>query len=363
MAQHTTDSKDPEQPLDIPFVAPHVLAHMEESHVRFKATPEHNPQFAYSLALPKAWAYSREFGPVSGDPFLPQGLGFFTGSVQPEAAVVAVTVTPMLFEIPIDSWIRTSFEVEGWQVRSAKWFPGALGLFFDIVGTRVLNDVPEVRRTSVRVEGGNVFSVNCLCGRKNWEAAKEIFWTAHLTFKLEVGTGMTRMEPWVPARSEHAPEFEMAHPTSWTAEPVESPPEDVSAIDVRLLDVNGEVLLAYLQARAERRSEGAPVAPVEARLADAMDRLKKAGLAVTSPPRRLTEDEDPRAAAVEGWLGGFVGQGRIGTSDVVTRVGFIERDGVAVTFSSMSPIPTDDPLAALRAERAFQIARSTFRFA
>ena len=356
------DTKETDQPLDIPFTAPEVLAHMEETHVRFKATPEHNPQFVYSLALPKGWAYSREFGPVTGDPFMPQGLGFFTGSFQPDAAVVAVTVTPMLFEIPIDTWIRTSFEAEGWQVLSATWFPGALGLFFDIVGTRVLNDVPEVRRTSVRVEGGNILAVNCLCGRKNWDAAKEIFWTAHLTFKLERGTGMTRMEPWVPVRSGHPPAFEMAHPVSWTAEPVESPPEDVSAVDVRLLDVKGEVLLAYLQARAERRAEGAAVPPVEARLADAMDRLKKAGFEVTSLPRRLTEDEDPRAAAVDGWLGGFVGQGRMGTSDVVTRVGFIDRDGVAVTFSSMSPVPSDDPLAALRAERAFQIARSTFRF-
>lgn len=94
----------------------------------------------------------------------------------------------------------------------------------------------------------------------------------------------------------------------------------------------------------------------------AMERLTKARFQVISSPRRLTEDGDPRAVAVDGWLGGFVAQGRMGTSDVVARVGLIERDGVAVTFSSISPTPTDDPLVALRAERAFQIARATFRF-
>jgi hypothetical protein len=316
--------------------------------------------FEYSLAVPKAWAYSKEFGPVPSGPFATQGIGFFAGSAQPGFPLIAVTVTPIPFEIPIDTWVRANFVAEGWQIRSAKWFPGALGLFFDIVGTRVFQDVLEVRRTSVRVDGSHIFALNCFCSLERWEAAKELFWAAHCTFKLEKGTGLTRMEPWLAAAADEEPAFSLAYPRSWSVEPVASPPEGVSGLDVRLLDVKGEVLLAYLQVKAERRASGTPPPKLDARLAEAQGKLAGSGVTSTSPPRPLTEDEDPRSIAVKGWLGGFIGAGRLGDAEIVIRLGFLERAGVDVTFLVLSPTPSDDALIALRAERIFQIARATF---
>jgi len=129
--------------LDIPVTAPRVTATLEQTHVTFQATPSANPLFAYRLAIPKAWAYSAAFGPVPDGPFATQGLGFMTGSARPGAPVVAVTVTPLPFEIPVDTWARLSLAAEGWTIVAARWFPGAKGLFFDITGTRTKSKAVE----------------------------------------------------------------------------------------------------------------------------------------------------------------------------------------------------------------------------
>jgi hypothetical protein len=67
-----------------------------------------------------------------------------------------------------------------------------------------------------------------------------------------------------------------------------------------------------------------------------------------------------RAVAVKGWLGGFEATGQLGTSEVRLRLGFIDRDGHDASFLMISPLLHDDPLTALRGQRAFEIARATF---
>jgi len=62
---------------------------------------------------------------------------------------------------------------------------------------------------------------------------------------------------------------------------------------------------------------------------------------------------------VPGWRGGFVGKGRLAKADVTIRMGFIARPGYSVTLLMLSPLLEDDPLTALRAQRAFEIAHHT----
>src|SRR5256885_9760037 len=124
----------PDSPIDVPHQAPHVLAKMEDTHVKLRVTPNDDKMLSYSLAVPKTWAYSRQFGPVPGGPLVPQGIGFVTGAATLGAPVVAVTVTNVLFEIPIDTWARLTMAAEGWTVVAAQWFPGPHGLFFDEIG-------------------------------------------------------------------------------------------------------------------------------------------------------------------------------------------------------------------------------------
>jgi len=346
--------------LDIPVSAPRVTATLEQTHVMFEGTPSTNPLFAYRLAIPKGWAYSAQFGPVPEGPFASQGLGFMTGSARSGAPVVAVTVTPIPFEIPIDVWVRSSMTAEGWTVVSARWFPGAKGLFFDITGTRTVNDVEEVRRTSVRADGIHVFSVNCLSAREHWDEAKEIFWVAHSTFQLVKPVGTTRMEPWLAASADRRPDFVIAYPMSWSASPVEKAPDGASGLDVRLLDAKQETLLAYLQVQAVALEEGEAVPSFDVLVAKAVKRLGSAGFKPAGPPKPTSAGDDPRAAAVDGWLGGLVGTGRLAEADVTARLGFVVRDRNVVTFLLFSPLLADDTLVALRAERAFEIARATF---
>ena len=128
-------------PIDIPLMAPQLTATLEQTHVAFHVTPENHPLLAYQLVIPKTWAFSKAFGPVSTGPLVTEGLGFFARSADPRSPVIAVTLTAIPFEVPIDAWGRLAFAAEGWQVVDARWFAGALGLFFDVVGTRVRDGV------------------------------------------------------------------------------------------------------------------------------------------------------------------------------------------------------------------------------
>lgn len=349
-------------PLDIPVVAPQMTARLEQTHVLLKLTPEPTSQFAYELAVPKGWAYSAEFGPVSDGPLLPRSLGFVAGSAEPDGPVIGVTATLVPFEIPVDTWTRMSFAAEGWTVVVARWFPGATGLFFDITGTRVVDGVEQVRRTTARADGSHVFCVNGFTSRAKWDQVKEIFWVAHATFKLLTGTGTSRMEPWAGAETEH-PDFRFAYPVSWSDEVMKSPVPDASAINLRLLNAREDQLLAYLQVQAVRLGAGEPVPPLEVLLEKAKARLASAGYRETQPMALLGEEQDPRLVAVEGWMGGFLGRGHLAQADVIGRLGFVHRAGVVVTFMMICPLPEDDLLVALRAQRAFEIARGTLEIA
>lgn len=349
-------------PLDIPQQAPHVLATLEQTHVVLEVTPNEDARLAYNLAVPRDWAYSEEFGPVPSGLFKTAGLGFFAGSAEPGAPVIAVTVTPVPFEVPIDAWIRLSLATEGWQIVAAGWFPGPNGLFFDITGQRLVDDQLEVRRTSVRVDGSRIFSVNTFCERKHWDAAKEIFWAAHVTFKLLGGGAQTRMELWAKAEAS-APDFELAHPATWSAEPAAADSEegdgDVSGLHVRLLDAQGKTLLAYLQVKAVRSAAGQ--LQLAALHEKSLAQLRRGGVVPLPGEQPLSADEDPRALGVEGWLGGFSGRARMGDSEVATRLGYVQRAELSFSFALLSPLMADDPLTALRAQRVFEIARATLR--
>jgi hypothetical protein len=345
----------PDKPLDIPVTAPFMAATMQHTHVRMEMVPNDDPSLSYDLALPKHWAYSEQFGPVTDGLLQPRGLGFFTQSIEPGAPVIAVTVTTIPFEVPVDTWMRLAFEREGWQVVAGQWFPGPNGLFFDISGVRVADDLPLVRRTSARAGGCNIFCVNTLCARTHWDVVKETFWTAHVTFALLGGAGSSQMEGWLEAATVN-PSFETVFPMSWFAEPAESTDSEVSGLHIRLADVERETLLAYLLVRAARKPNAEPTALLGL-VADAMRMLEKSGLALKGDLRRQWEDDDPRSLGIKGWLGGFVGDGTIADGPILMRLGFIERDDVVFTMALYSPRIEDDLLIALRAQRAFEIVR------
>jgi len=345
--------------LDIPVTAPSVLAAIQETHVNLKVTPNDNDLLAYSLAIPKPWAYSRQFGPVATGLLETQGLGFFAASAEAGAPLIAVTVTPIPFEIALHTWARLAMADDGWTVVSARYLPGPYGLLFDVTGTRLAGEVEEVRRTTARVDGGNVFCVNAMCARSRWDAAKEIFWAAHVTFELLGGAREDRMEPWLAATTE-GPAFRLAYPRSWLAEPLAGPAgQEVSAVYLRLVDAEGKTLLAYLRVQAARAAGGQPAPSLEELRESALSQVASAGVAPAGPLRPLSEEEDPRALAVEGWLGGFAGEARMGESDVALRLGFVRLGEVTFSLSLLSPLTGDDRLAALRAERAFEIERFT----
>jgi hypothetical protein len=347
--------------LDIPQQAPFLQATLEHSHVRMAVEPNDDAGLAYELLIPKTWAYSREFGPVPTGMLIARGIGFFAGAAEPGSPVIAVTITKVPYEIPIDVWARATFLHEGWEIVAAGWFPGANGLYFDLTGIRVVNDVSEVRRSAVRVRGTDIFTVNCLTARKHWDAVKELFWLAITSFDL-AKAGPTRMEPWLEANvaaSADRPGFTVAHPATWLSESVTPTPEAVSALDVRLLDAEAERLLGYLQVKALRRAPQPAPPASDALKVEALASVERSGFATGAELLPLTEDDDPRSIAVEGWLGGFTADGTIAGGDVSLRLGFVVRGDVVFTFSLLSPRLANNPLNALRAIRVFEIARAT----
>lgn len=346
--------------IDIPQDAPFVQATLEHSHALMRVTPNDDPQYAYELAIPKTWAHATSFGPVRSGPFAERGIGVFAGGGDAGSPVIAVTVTQVPFEIPIDAWTRAKLVHDGWEIVSAFWFPGAAGLYFDITGTRVVDDKPEVQRTTVRVRGNDLFSVNCMCAVEHWNAVKDIFWIAHSSFE-PASPGAETMEPWFEFAANKPPRFVVAHPGSWVSEPAPLAPEGVSARDVRLLDANAEELLGYVQVKAERGEPSTPPRSLEERKADAFVHLARSGITPDEATlSELTAASDPRASAVAGWVGGYAFAGKFAERDVALRLGFVERDGVSITFMAMSPPLDQSLLIAMRTLRVFEIVRATF---
>jgi hypothetical protein len=347
-----------QSPIDIPMTAPNLEPHLPETHVRALITPD-DAKLAYDILVPKTWGVSKEFGPVQRTLLQAEGIGFFMASGDPGAPVIAVTVTRCPFEVPLDGWLRSSLALEGWTLLQSHWFPGPAGLFFEATAVRVVDDRELVRRTSVRVDHGRIFAVNCMCARDSWDAVKETFWVAHVSFELQAPARDASMEQWRRSVASQ-PDFEFAHPASWSAERADSGTHDISGAHVRLIDPGGEVLLAYLLVRGARRQ--ADVEPAMAPLVqEACGMLEKSGVTLTAAPEPQSEADDPRAAAVEGWLGGVTAPGKLGDAEIVVRLGFVVRKAVVFTLASFSPKPEDDMLVALRTQRAFEIVRSTLR--
>jgi hypothetical protein len=349
----------PSIPISIPTSAPTLTAAIEQTHVLFKLTPNSDSTLAFELLVPKPWAYSSEFGPVISTLLHPQGLGFFVESLAPGAPVIAVTVTRCPFEIPIDVWARLSFEHEGWTILASQWYPGPNGVFFDLSASRHEDDIELIRRSSIRVDQGRIFSVNCICAKSHWDANKETFWLAHASFALQQGSGNATLENHARASAEQ-PAFHFGYPVSWTPERAVPHSDAVSGVHLRLIDRERQVLLAYLivQARHKPTSARSSLAPL---VSEATTMLEKATVEFKSAAHLLSDDADPRGEAVPGWLGDFSTSGRLAGSDIQVRMSFIDRANTVFSLALLSPLLEDDRLVSLRAQRVLEIVRSTLR--
>jgi hypothetical protein len=348
------------EPIDIPHQAPNVEAHVEQTHVRFELTPNGDAGLAFDLLVPKDWAYSKSFGPVTQTLLQAQGLGFFMQSAERGSPVIGITVTRCPFEVALDVFARHLVTSEGWTVLACNWFPGPKGMFYEVTAQRIAEDKLElIRRTSVRLDHGRIFGVTCMCARAHWDAVKETFWAAHVTFALLNGTDDESSEPWKRAVAKQ-PDFLTVYPASWTAEQAKSKSDMRSGIHLRLIDRDGRTLLAYLLVQAERRQAGIEPSLPEL-VAAASGIAQKAGIQLTQDPRPIPDGEDFRAGAVDGWLAGYRCDAKLGAAEIQVRYAFVARPTVIFKFVLLSPKLEDDPLTHMRAQRTLEIARSRAR--
>lgn len=126
-----------------------------------------------------------------------------------------------------------------------------------------------------------------------------------------------------------------------------------------MLDAAGERLLAYLQVTARRRERGEAAPNFVLYQNESQALLTGADFVANDEPRRLTVEDDPRSEAVDGWLGSFVWNGAMKGGAVSARAGFLDRSDKTFVFTLIGPRLEDDPLIALRSQRAFEIARSS----
>ena len=346
-------------PLDIPLDAAYTLATLEHTHTIVQTVPGGDETRAFALAVPKSWGYAKTFGPVTEELFVPRGIGYFAGGLEAEDPVISVSATRVPFEVPIDHWTRALFAAEGWTALQGTWFPGPHGSMFDLTGVKVVDHIELVRRTTVRNDGISLFSVHTICGRTRWDELKESLWVAHLTFKLTGGQGETKMEPWLQAAATE-PNFETAYPRSWEHEVAAVRDDGISGVHMRLLDAAQETLMAYVLVRA-KRTDPADKRPLGVLVESTTTMLERSEIRSVGQLRPTTEEEDPRAAAIEGWVDGAIGDGMLGTAEITLRLGFLRRDDILFTLVSCSPKRDQDPWTALRATRAFEIARFALR--
>jgi len=347
-------------PLDVPMMAPRLVATLEQTHVRFQYAPETEAALGYQVLVPKGWKFTKPpsgAAPAAGT-LDTVALGDFVGpSALGSPAIIVSAAVPRL-EVPLDAMLRESFTRSGYTIVAGHWIPGVHGLYFEATGTRLRDGAPQVRRTSARADGGHIFLVTCLVPRAHWDQVKDTCWVAHDGFTVQKPTGESQLEPWLTARGRR-PDFRVAYPASWSATPVEPAPEGVAAVDLRLTNPAKDRLLAYCQIKVQRLEKGEAVPPLDRLAGRAVEKLAALQFSATGAPVPLTGDDDPRAAAVAGWLGGFLLNGHLASSDATARLGFAQRNGLLITWLLLSPTAHDDLIVALRAQRAFEMARAT----
>jgi hypothetical protein len=346
-------------PPDVPFIAPAAVAAMPRTHTKMQITDDRHPGDGVSVVLPSNWGVVENAPAAHQQPFA----GRVMGSIGPKgggdnAPVVTLTVTPIPFEISIDAWGRWMYDNDGFHIVDSRYFPGPEGLFFDITGTRrdKASGRELVKRTLIRNDGKRVFTMSALCPRNAWAANKDIFWIANVTFAVLQPHPDERAETWRSA-STGQPGFKIAYPASWKAELAASKSPTISGFHLRLPGDDGQTLLSYLLVRSER----APARDLPALQPAAVAMLQKSGVTVVGELQPLTEVTDPRSISVPGWLGGSQGTAHMGTDDVNLTLGFVRRADLTFTFALCSPNPSKDPISALRAQRAFEIARDTLK--
>ena len=340
--------------IDIPNKAPDVLANMAQTHANVDVESDEDPSLNFNLALPKSWVQRK--APASFRQALFPARALATFAPEPKnggAVAVVAAVAPITHEIPLDVWSRATFEQEGYQIVDAHWFPGPNGLFFDITGRRTEPNGEIVRRSSVRQDGARLFLLNAISPIDQWDEVKGNIWAAHVTFELLNARGGTVEERrTIIARD---PAFRVEYPESWEGEVGKSRDRGVSGVHLRLPTPDNTDLAAYLFVRAAAAADGGVDALVERTIQIAA----KSGVSAQAKPVRLSDEEDPRSIAVEGWLGGYSVPARMGTADIILKVGFVRREGLDFTFLLCSPQPSADLLSALRAQRALEIARAS----
>ena len=343
-------------PLNIPTQAFAALAKgAEQTHARFQVAFEQQ-HLTVDLMLPKLWVQAKG----AKDSLFPAPVfTTFTDADKQQPALVALAISDAPFEVPIDVWTRLTLENEGWTIARGAWHSGPYGLFYESTATRLVGMQQVVRRMSARLHKATIITASTACPRERWDALKNDLWLAHLSLELvgisADGASETRKRTAAARGSAKTPRFEIAYPASWTGEAAASKDPEASGVHLRLLDAH-ETLLGYLVVRARRHSGEKPALQA---LIDSTKRMSEgAGAQWTSAPRALTPEDDPRAEAVPGWLGGFLASGKLGNAECDVRFGFVQKQDVTFTLLALSPPRRDDLQVALRTQRTFEIARA-----
>ena len=353
---HAATSTDVLQlgPPDVSYSPAHMSDDMLSEYQRIEIGDDADPTLKFDTLVPKAWAQVAKHEPIEhllGSRTL---IVMAPNRLAPGAPRAIVSVAKPQWELPLDAWARMQLTRAGYEEVSGRWFPGANGLYFDITGQRRNQSGRDlVRRFTVHYDGAHVFEMETSCARELWDRHKEDFLRAHATFELHNRTGRTT-EPRLTA-STVKPGFAVSYPASWSAERSASRVATVSGIQLRLIKPDGATLAAYLVIKAERAPEAALDALREAALAT----LRGTPIEPSSKLTALAVDEDPRAEAVEGWLGGYTAKAKMGSEDAALRFGFLRRGPLNISMIMLSPKPADDAMVSLRAQRCFEIARSS----
>lgn len=321
-----------------------------------------DPALGHRLVAPKAWSILQKDLEERPKPFEASTVSIVARSNEPSSPRVTVAVRDVPFEVPVDGLTRHALTGEGWAIERARWLPSPQGAYFDVVALRSIDGTPWVRRTTARAAGGRIFEVNALAQRSAWDAEQDALWASGASFELHHGAGRTRFETWH-RYAGGRPALELAYPESWQAEAVSSAPAQVSAVDLRAVDAAGKALLGYVQVRAATADAGQPASPNE-RVAAVVQKLEKENVRVDGAVRRLSDDDDPRSIAVKGWQGTFAAAMKMPDGSAAElRIGLLDRPGLDVRILGLGPSRADDPIASLRVQRAFEIARETLKVA
>lgn len=319
----------------------------------WEVVPAAWPELPYRIMLPLPWNREDDTGAKPGAAGEFTRLGLFADVLRPDAAIVQISCWKLPIEVATLDWINFQADAFGVRVISARLIADGAGQAADVIAWYGPQDNRYAARVLCRADGGFIFTVLAMAPTARYESMKDDLALALASFNLQRSVAPGQLEKWITVEVA-APDFKVAHPSSWTAKPAPAVRPGKSGIELLLCDGPGGAVLGYVRLKAVDPKVAAGDTETLFRLSH--EEFTEGPVSLSS---EWEEDKDPIIANVAGLLLARRARGKMNTTEVEVRTAVIERGPMRFCAGLISVPQSADALVWMRTKGAYAIVLRT----